>query len=59
MMYAPHLGYVVPGGLSDGVIQAVRLKAGRHVLFPSWLMHQVRTYHGDAERISIAFNLTL
>jgi len=59
MMYAPHLGYMVPGGLSDGVIQAVRPKSGRLVMFPAWLMHQVRTYRGDAERISIAFNLTL
>jgi hypothetical protein len=29
------------------------------VMFPSWLLHQVRPYRGSAERISIAFNLTV
>jgi hypothetical protein len=28
-------------------------------MFPSWLLHQVRPYRGTAERISIAFNLSL
>ena len=32
---------------------------GKLVLFPSWLLHQVRYYRGTAERISIAFNLSL
>ncbi len=26
---------------------------------PAWLLHQVRPYRGNAERISIAFNLTV
>ena len=38
---------------------ALRPKPGRLVMFPAWLMHQVRPYHGTAERISVAFNLTL
>jgi hypothetical protein len=29
------------------------------VMFPGWLLHKVRTYRGSAERISIAFNLTV
>jgi len=29
------------------------------VLFPAWMMHQVRPYRGNAERISIAFNLSV
>lgn len=33
-----------------------RLKAGQLVLFPSWLPHEVLTYHGEGERITIAFN---
>jgi uncharacterized protein (TIGR02466 family) len=37
----------------------VRPKAGRMVMFPAWLLHQVRVYHGTAERISIAFNLAV
>ena len=32
-------------------------KAGKLVMFPSWLMHQVRPYKGSAVRISIAMNL--
>jgi uncharacterized protein (TIGR02466 family) len=37
----------------------VRPKAGRLVMFPAWLLHQVRPYKGKAQRISIAFNLSL
>jgi Putative 2OG-Fe(II) oxygenase len=56
-MLAPHLGVAMRGGQSAG--EQVRPKAGRMVMFPSWIMHQVRPYRGTAERISIAFNLTL
>ena len=58
-MAAPHLGFAMPGGLSAGATERVRPKSGRLVLFPAWLMHQVRPYRGTAQRISIAFNLTL
>ncbi len=58
-MNAPHLAYAMPGGLSAGATERVRPRAGRLVLFPAWMMHQVRPYRGMAERISIAFNLTL
>jgi uncharacterized protein (TIGR02466 family) len=33
-----------------------RLSAGQLVLFPSWLPHEVMPFHGDGERITIAFN---
>lgn len=36
---------------------AVRPVNGRIVLFPSWLMHSVRPYRGEGERISVAFNI--
>ena len=58
-MYAPHLGFTLQGGLSGGANEVFLPKAGRLVLFPSWLLHQVRPYRGTAERISIAFNLSL
>jgi hypothetical protein len=29
------------------------------VLFPSWVLHQGRPYRGTADRISVAFNLTV
>jgi len=57
-MYAPHLAYGKLR-LSVGANETVRPKAGRLVMFPAWLLHQVRPYRGKAERISIAFNLSL
>ena len=32
------------------------LKAGEMVLFPSWLFHEVFPFHGEGERITVAFN---
>lgn len=58
-MYAPQLAFNMPGGLSVGANETVRPKTGRMVLFPAWILHQVRPYRGTAERISIAFNLSL
>jgi len=58
-MYAPVLGFAVPGGQSAGASELIRPKAGQIVLFPSWLLHAVRPYHGERERISIAFNLSV
>jgi uncharacterized protein (TIGR02466 family) len=57
LMNAPHLR--MAGHLSAGSTERVRPQAGRLVMFPAWVMHQVRPYHGRAERISIAFNLTV
>jgi uncharacterized protein (TIGR02466 family) len=57
-MYAPHLAYG-KAGLSVGANETVRPKSGRLVMFPSWVLHQVRPYGGMAQRISIAFNLGL
>ena len=57
-MYAPHLAFG-SAGLSVGASETIRPKAGRLVMFPAWLLHQVRPYRGNAERISIAFNLSL
>lgn len=34
----------------------VRLRPGQLVLFPSWVSHDVLPFHGDDERITIAFN---
>ena len=35
---------------------AFNLKAGQLLLFPSYLMHEVAVYHGERERITVAFN---
>jgi uncharacterized protein (TIGR02466 family) len=58
-MYAPLLAFSVPGGQSVGASELIYPKAGQMILFPSWLLHAVRPYHGDRTRISIAFNLSL
>lgn len=58
-MYAPLLAFSAPGGRSVGGSDLIYPKSGQMVLFPSWLQHAVRPYHGDQTRISIAFNLSL
>ena len=58
-MYAPLLGFAVPGGQSAGASELIRPKSGQMVLFPFWLLHAVRPYRGERERISVAFNLSL
>jgi uncharacterized protein (TIGR02466 family) len=58
-MYAPRLGFAVPGGQSAGASELIHPKSGQMVLFPSWLLHAVRPYHGERERISVAFNFGL
>ena len=35
---------------------AIPPEAGTIIVFPSWIYHFVNPYHGDGERISIAFN---
>jgi uncharacterized protein (TIGR02466 family) len=37
-------------------IGGVSLEPGQLVLFPSWLLHEVKPFEGDGERITIAFN---
>ena len=58
-MYAPLLGFAVPGGQSAGASELIYPKAGQMILFPSWLAHAVRPYEGERARISIAFNFSL
>ena len=58
-MYAPLLGFALPGGQSAGASELIHPKSGQLVLFPSWLLHAVRPYRGDRERISVAFNFGL
>src|SRR5437868_9707590 len=57
LMNAPHLR--MAGNLSAGSAERIRPQAGPLVMFPAWVMHQVRPYLGNAERISIAFNLAV
>jgi hypothetical protein len=33
-----------------------KLRPGQLILFPSWLLHEVKPFHGEGERITVAFN---
>ncbi len=37
-------------------LAAVSLEPGQLVLFPSWVLHDVKPFEGEGERITIAFN---
>ncbi len=37
-------------------IASARLAAGELVIFPSWVLHDVKPFEGEGERITIAFN---
>jgi uncharacterized protein (TIGR02466 family) len=37
-------------------LASLPMEAGELVIFPSWVMHDVKPYEGDGERITIAFN---
>ena len=39
-----------------GQLASVALEAGQLVMFPSWLLHDVKPFAGEGERITIAFN---
>jgi uncharacterized protein (TIGR02466 family) len=37
-------------------IRHVRFDAGQLVLFPSWVLHDVKPFEGEGERVTVAFN---
>ena len=37
-------------------IANLRLESGQLVLFPSWVLHDVKPFEGEGERITVAFN---
>lgn len=44
------------GGQFSRGNKLVHLQDGQLVLFPSWLLHEVKPYFGDSDRITVAFN---
>ena len=56
-MYAPDLQFVGEGGEQFPVRHEIAPKAGRMVIFPSWLNHAVKPNKGERDRISIAMNV--
>ena len=55
---APSLRYAVSGCLSAGLTDFIVPTSGTLILFPSWLVHGVRRYRGQNQRISVAFNFS-
>lgn len=47
-----------PGNLHGGK-EILAPEPGLLMVFPAWLNHYVNPYHGESERISVAFNLTV
>ena len=54
-MYLDAANASMRGAFASGVRQ-VDLEAGQLVLFPSSVLHDVKPYEGDVERITVAFN---
>jgi uncharacterized protein (TIGR02466 family) len=52
------LRYRAPDGTAYQSEHVLRPATGRLVMFPPWLLHSVRPYLGDGERISVAMNAT-
>ena len=56
-MVAPNLAFRVPGGLTAGQSEAIRPQTGMIILHPSWQPRGERRYEGEAQRITIEFDL--
>lgn len=56
-MTAPDLRLLDGAGRPMPSEVSIRPETGMIVLFPSWLQHAVRPFHGQGTRISIAINL--
>lgn len=54
-MYLDPANASMRGAFASGVRQ-VDLEPGQLVLFPSWVLHDVKPYDGDGELITVAFN---
>lgn len=57
-MAAPDLRILDAAGQPILSELTIRPRTGMVVMFPSWLQHAVRPFHGEGTRISIAINLT-
>ncbi len=56
-MTAPDLRLKDPSGKAQQNEIMIRPRTGMIVMFPSWLQHAVRGFHGEGTRISVAINL--
>jgi uncharacterized protein (TIGR02466 family) len=54
-MYLDAANTRMQGGFGYDIRHA-RLEPGQLVLFPSWVLHDVKPFQGEGERITVAFN---
>ena len=54
-MYIDVANYSMKGAYASH-IQNFRLEAGQLLIFPSWVLHDVKPFEGEGERITVAFN---
>ncbi|WP_397458782.1 TIGR02466 family protein [Pseudomonas asplenii] len=54
----PALRMRIEGCLDAGFMSVVPPQSGTLLMFPSWLLHSVSTYHGERPRVSVAFNFS-
>lgn len=57
MMHNTRFRFVGEDGQPQPVQPEIRTQRGDLIMFPAWLRHGVRPYHGSRERISIAINV--
>jgi uncharacterized protein (TIGR02466 family) len=43
-------------GAFAGGVRSLRMEAGQLVMFPSWVLHDVKPFEGEGERVTVAFN---
>lgn len=58
LMYAPDLGFEVPGGDTLGISQTVKLASGSLLVFPAWMRQGTAVNEGSRPRLSIKLLLT-
>ena len=58
-MVAPHLAFRIPGGVNAGQTEIIRPQAGMILLHPSWQPRGERRYEGDAQRVTVEFDLAV
>ena len=56
-MHNTRFRYLTADGSQQSWQPELRTRRGDLLMFPAWLRHGVRPYHGDRERISIALNI--
>jgi len=58
-MVAPHLAFRIPGGVNAGQTEIIRPQAGMILMHPSWQPRGERRYEGEAQRVTVEFELAV